>query len=62
MKKTLLLLLLLLGPSLSACGYDGNFRYACQDPENWGTEDCIPPKCRVTGTCTSDLLGFEVEP
>jgi hypothetical protein len=44
---------------LSACGYDGNYRYSCQDPENWQIEECNPPICKVDGACTEALLGFD---
>ncbi len=44
---------------LSACGYDGSYRYKCQDPEYWGATECVPPVCKATGTCTSDLVGFD---
>lgn len=43
----------------SSCGYQGKYRYECQDPENWGNEDCNPPKCLVDGMCTETLLGFD---
>ena len=45
--------------SLSGCGYQGGYRYACQDPANWGAKECIPPECEATGMCTTDLLGFD---
>jgi len=44
---------------LTACGYDGHYRYPCQDPANFGTEECVPPLCEVTGQCTTDLIGFD---
>ena len=44
---------------LSACGYDGNYRYSCQDPQNWETPECNPPLCNVDGNCTEALLGFK---
>ena len=44
--------------AISACGYDGSYRYPCQDPENWENEECNPPICKVDGACTEDLLGF----
>jgi hypothetical protein len=56
MKKIVLVFGILL---LSACGYDGGYRYSCQDPENWGTPECNPPICRVDGNCTDILLGFD---
>lgn len=44
---------------VTACGYDGHYRYPCQDPANFGSEECIPPLCEVSGQCTADLLGFD---
>lgn len=38
---------------------DDVFRYECQDPVNWGTEMCMPPKCKAAGLCTEDLIKFE---
>lgn len=43
---------------LAGCGYDGHYRYECQDPENWKEEECNPPVCLVDGMCTETLLGF----
>jgi hypothetical protein len=45
--------------AVSACGYDGGYRYSCQDPENWGTKECQPPICEVDGNCTKTLLGWD---
>jgi hypothetical protein len=47
--------------ALSACGYDGHYRYSCQDPENWNNEECNPPMCKVDGACYRDLIGFDPE-
>lgn len=47
--------------SLSGCGYQGGYRYPCQDPANWGAKECVPPECKATGMCTTDLLGFDPE-
>lgn len=44
--------------SVAACGYDGHYRYSCQDPANWESEECNPPLCEVDGNCTESLLGF----
>lgn len=41
---------------LTACGYDGSYRYPCQDPTNWGNVECEPPICVPNGTCTRDLI------
>lgn len=48
---------LLLSITLTGCGYDGSYRYPCQDPVNWENEECNPPVCMTTGTCTRDLIG-----
>ena len=45
--------------SLAGCGYDGHYRYPCQDPENWESPECNPPLCEATGTCTIDLIGYD---
>jgi hypothetical protein len=45
--------------AISACGYDGKYRYECQDPVNWEKEECNPPICEVDGACTKTLLGWD---
>ena len=47
---------LLLAISLTSCGYNGFFRYPCQDPKNWETPECKPPICTATQTCPVDLV------
>lgn len=42
---------------LAGCGYDGSFRYECQDPQHWEKIECNPPVCEASGTCTQDLIG-----
>lgn len=42
---------------LSSCGYQGHYRYPCQDPANWENVECVPPVCEATGTCTKDIVG-----
>jgi predicted small lipoprotein YifL len=59
MKLRNIILVLLMTFSLSACGYDGHYRYPCQDPANWENAECKPPLCEATGTCTKDLVGFD---
>lgn len=51
--------LALLSLALTGCGYDGHYRYPCQNPANFEKKECQPPLCKVTGTCTIDLLGFD---
>jgi len=41
---------------VSGCGYDGDFRYPCQNPKNWENEDCQKPFCEATGTCPEKLV------
>lgn len=57
MKKLLLITALI----LSGCAYQGVYRYKCQDPENWEKQECNPPSCKVDGTCSKDLIGFDWE-
>jgi len=45
----------LLTLSLSGCGYDGHYRYPCQDPVNWEKAECKPPICTANGACPADL-------
>lgn len=41
---------------LSGCGYDGRYRYACQDPDMWADPTCNPPICLADSTCWYDLV------
>lgn len=45
----------LLGVLLTGCGYNGHYRYPCQDPANWKNAECQPPVCTADGTCPKDL-------
>jgi hypothetical protein len=40
-------------------GCDENYRYPCQDPENWGQKICQKPYCSANGTCPEDLTHYE---
>jgi hypothetical protein len=42
--------------TLNACGYDGTYRYPCQNPDNWSNAECQPPVCKADGTCTEYLI------
>jgi len=44
---------------ISGCGYDGSYRYPCQDPTNWDAAECTEPLCEADGTCTKYLLPEE---
>ena len=46
--------------TLSSCGYQGSYRYTCQDSANWDKAECNPPICESTGTCSKDLVGKTV--
>jgi len=56
-KKLIPVLLLL----LAGCGYQGHYRYECQDSVNWEKKECNPPLCKVDGACSKDLIGFDWE-
>jgi hypothetical protein len=45
--------------SLSGCGYDGHYRYPCQDPVNWESAECKPPICTANGACPEDLTDIK---
>ena len=52
--------LALFGVLLTGCGYDGHYRYPCQDPANWEKAECKPPLCTAAGACPEDLVGTDV--
>ena len=52
----LLFMVAVIAWSVSSCGYDGLYRYPCQDPTNWAKPECKPPLCNPSGTCTRDLI------
>ena len=51
---------LMLAVTLASCGYQGGYRYPCQDPANWEIAECNPPICEPSGTCSRDLVGKTV--
>ena len=56
LKIRILLLSTTLALGLSACGYDGHYRYPCQNPVNWESAECKPPICTANGACPEDLV------
>jgi hypothetical protein len=42
-------------------GCEDRFRYACQDPSNWGSAECKPPACTASGTCPDQLVNIDKE-
>lgn len=55
------LLPFLLAAALLTAGCEDRYRYACQDPANWETEECKRPACEADGVCPDMLLGKPVE-
>ena len=45
---------------LTSCGYQGSYRYPCQESQNWDKAECNPPICEPSGTCSKDLVGEKV--
>lgn len=52
-------LILLTIPFLFLVGCGENYRYPCQDPENWDKKLCQKPFCSANGTCPEDLTHYE---
>ena len=53
------LMALLALPVLMGC--QENYRYPCQDPDNWDKKQCQKPYCSANGTCPEDLTHYEKE-
>ena len=56
-----LLILIVLPVGLATFGGD-RFRYPCQDPKNWETEQCKKPLCDVTRTCPEHIFKGQRDP
>ncbi len=50
-------LAILILPLLVSCSE--NYRYPCQDPDNWEKKECQKPYCSANGTCPEDLTPYE---
>ena len=59
-KIRIFLLSTILALGLTSCGYQGFYRYPCQNPENWEKAECKPPVCEASGTCTKDIVGTKL--
>ena len=35
------------------------YRYPCQDPNNWDSQECKKPFCSANGTCPEDLQHYQ---
>ena len=55
------LLPFLLAAIFTLVGCQDRYRYACQDPANWETEECKRPACEADGVCPDMLLGRPVQ-
>lgn len=44
---------------LALAGCSERYRYPCQDPVNWNTQECQKPFCSANGTCPEDLSHYE---
>ena len=56
-----LFLLLLLPLALAMCSKE-EFRYPCQNPENWDKDFCKMPLCDVNRTCPEHIFKGQRDP
>jgi hypothetical protein len=40
-------------------GCEETYRYPCQNPVNWDSQECKKPFCSANGTCPEDLHHYE---
>jgi len=50
------LILLIFIPLLLAVFGGDRFRYPCQDPTNWGSEQCQKPRCEINRQCPEHIF------
>ena len=55
MFKALVIMLLTM---ISVAGCTENYRYPCQNPDNWDSKQCKKPYCSANGTCPEDLQHY----
>ncbi len=48
--------ILILSIAFLLAGCNSQYRYPCQDPANWGKDECNNQVCKAEGECTSDVL------
>lgn len=53
------LVVLLVLPVALAFAAGDRFRYPCQNPANWGKEECQKPQCEVRRTCPEHIFKGE---
>jgi hypothetical protein len=59
MKKIITISAVLVAVLFAGC--ESKYRYACQDPNNWGDKLCQRPYCEANGLCTDELLGRKLD-
>ena len=55
MKRILFTTFFILSSIALLNGCEDRYRYPCQDPENWNTEQCKKPYCDGDQTCPEDV-------
>ena len=50
------LILLIFIPLMLAVFGGDRFRYPCQDPTNWGSEQCQKPLCEINRQCPEHIF------
>ena len=53
--------LVLLSICLIILGCENNYRYPCQDPENWELKQCKKPICEVNRDCPEYIFKKEMQ-
>lgn len=48
--------LIVLSASLLLVGCGERYRYPCQDPANWHSEQCSKPLCEISQTCPEHIF------
>lgn len=49
-------LVLIVAISTLLMGCEQQYRYPCQDPENWDNEECKKPLCEVNRDCPEHIF------
>lgn len=60
--KRILFTTFFLIPMIGLVGCEDRYRYPCQDPANWNTEQCKKPYCDGDQTCPEDVSSIKKRP
>lgn len=60
--KLVLFITVFLVPLFFFGGCEERYRYPCQDPLNWGAEECKKPYCDGDQTCPEDVSSVKKKP